>query len=251
MSMGRKRNSDPSKVGAMIYHAFRNPLRAGLIGIAVVGVIVALVIMSRDEPTDGPGPTHDASAPDISQLPLIMKSLPAGSTVNAGEKILGFEDVEALKRRPDGIVKPPECGVSPDNRADNVLGARLNIVNATKDGVVYMITAQELTTTSKPHTDPVVDCSYSTVERPNGFTVTTPTEGPRIDGLKVEALHTVTRADNRIEDSYLFRTWIDPRRVVSVVVRSDPSHLPPANPIDPTLAKELLGRAVGIIRTGH
>ncbi|MEN3220187.1 hypothetical protein PUR22_05000 [Mycolicibacterium porcinum] len=69
-----------------------------------------------------------------------------------GEKVLGLDDIAALKKPSDGIVSPPECAATPPDRADNVLGAKMVNVNATKDGVHYVISAQEATDTSKPHT---------------------------------------------------------------------------------------------------
>lgn len=219
--------------------------RIGLIAgaLVVAGAAIAAVMLWPDRHT-----VESAHVPDIARLPLVIKDLPKGFTVTAGEKVLGAEDIAALKAPAQGVVKPPACAATPADRADNVLGAKLNIVDANRDGVLYMITAQEARETSAPHADSAIDCSYNTVERTNGYTITTPAVAPVVAGLKIEALHIVTKAGTTIQDSYLFRTWIDPRRVVSVVVRSDPSHQPPANPIDPTLAKHLLERAITLVR---
>jgi hypothetical protein len=219
----------------------RIALAAG--ALIATGALVAAVLLWPDQHT-----IESAHTPDITRLPLVIKDLPKGFTVTAGEKVLGAEDIAALKAPADGVVKPAACAATPADRADNVLGAKLNIVNANRDGVFYMVTAQEARETSAPHTDPAIDCSYNTIERANGYTITTPAVAPVEAGLKIEALHIVTKADSTIQDSYLFRTWIDPRRVVSVVVRSDPTHQPPANPIDPTLAKHLLERAITVVR---
>jgi hypothetical protein len=75
-----------------------------------------------------------------------------GFTVSVGEKVLGLDDIAALKTPSDGIVSPPECAATPPDWADNVLGAKMVNVNASKDGVYYIISAQEATETSKPHT---------------------------------------------------------------------------------------------------
>lgn len=208
-----------------------------------VGALIAAVLIWPAQRT--PESAHSA---DIMRLPLVIKDLPKGFTVTAGEKVLGAADIAALKAPAEGVVKQAACAATPADRADNVLGARLNIVNASRDGVLYMITAQEARETSAPHTDSAIDCSYTTVERPNGYIITTPAVAPVVAGLKIEALHIVTKAGTTIQDSYLFRTWIDPRRVVSVAVRSDPSHRPPANPVDPTFAKHLLERAITVVR---
>jgi hypothetical protein len=54
----------------------------------------------------------------------------------------------------------------------------------------------------------------------------------------------VSKIGGQVRDSYLYRSWIDSRRVITVVVHSDPNHQPPANPLDPTLAKQIFANAV-------
>ena len=111
-----------------------------------------------------------------------------------------------------------------------------------------MVSAQESLETARPHTPPPFDCSTTTVEYPNGYAITTPQHPPVIDDLTVEALRTVSRIDGQVRDSYLYRAWIDARRVITVVVHSDPGHEPPATPIDPTLAKQLFADAIHAVR---
>lgn len=183
------------------------------------------------------------------RLPLIVGSFPDGDTVAVGEKVLGLDDIAALKQPSDGVVSPPECAATPPDRADNVLGAKMVNVNATKDGVHYVISAQEATDTSKPHTDSPVDCSTTTAQYDNGFAITTPAHAPAVDDLNVEALHTVSKIEGQVRDSYLYRSWIDSRRVITVIVQSDPTHQPPTNPIDPTLAKQIFADAVHAVRS--
>ncbi|CQD23130.1 hypothetical protein BN970_05598 [Mycolicibacterium conceptionense] len=212
------------------------------IGVLAAGVITAAVVAAI---VWWPRPGDSAiNRPDIGRLPVIVESFPHGFTIGVGQKVLALDDVAELKKPSGGIVSPPECAATPPDRADNVLGAKMVNVDAGKDGVYYMVSAQEALPTSTPHTDSPIDCSTTTVQYNNGYAITTPAHAPVVDDLKVEALRTVSRIDGKVQDSYVFRTWIDSRRVITVAVYSDPNHQPPANPIDPTLAQQVFADAV-------
>lgn len=61
----------------------------------------------------------------------------------------------------------------------------------------------------------------------------------------------MSKIEGQVRDSYLYRSWIDSRRVITVIVQSDPTHQPPANPIDPTLAKQIFADAVHAVSGGQ
>jgi Domain of unknown function (DUF5642) len=208
--------------------------------VLTAAVIAAGVFWLRRTP---PGPDIDSS-----RVTQIRQHFPAGYEFRDGKRVVSQKTLDSMKTPKDGELRPAACAKLRTEGVDKALGETIFGVNAYGAGLFYVISAQELPATNKPHEEPHEDCSYMNVTYPDGFAITTPAEPPVISGLKVTGTHTATNRAGKVIDSYHYETWIDGHHAVTLLVDSDPTATPPSNPIDPTMAKQLFAESVSLVR---
>lgn len=207
---------------------------------ALAAVIGAGAVYLLHEPAD--------TGVDSARIPQIRQSFPAGFEFREGQRTVNLATINSMNKPPEGKVRPVACAAQQAEGNDILLGATVHGVNAYGHGLLYVISAQDLPPSSKPHQDAPVDCSYTNTTFPDGYAITTPAESPDVSGLKVEGFHTVTKRSGAVTDTYQYKTWIDGHHAVTLIVNSDPAANPPSNPVDPTLARQLFAESVVLVR---
>lgn len=231
----------------------RRPTKVVLVCVSVIALLLGGGLIGAWLQGRLGSDSHDPAF-DPSKVSEVQSVFPKDAVVRVWDKrIFTAQDAAAADAaNAKGVtVSPERCRSSMLLSMDRAVGSQIYTVGANLKGVIYSVNAQVIPDSNPARQRPDQNCKRTVITHSDGtFSIYTPVEIPRIDGVEVEGFRTVSRTPKgETVDSYTFKAWIDDYRVVLVNSVSDPRYNPPSNPIDPALSKNLLESAVNSVRS--